>query len=219
MEKHGATYVAALIHAMITGSRGCWHVAALLQAPTASKLAIVDGEWHAAALATADTNVVFFSWLLYDVLHVIREFPALGGLDTVAHHLGFMCASLVCGHHRILPFPFAWLILGELSSVPLNIRWFLTTIAKADPKRASKWASPISTTSKAFALVFFVTRVVVYGMGLAHLCSVTEELGKLDAVVAKPLLYLVLALLAGGYVLNLSWMSKIVKRARQASKE
>ena len=69
--------------------------------------------------------MLFPSWLLYDLAHLLLSFPALGAADTVAHHAGFICASAICGAHRILPFAFGWLIVGELSSPLLNVRWLL----------------------------------------------------------------------------------------------
>ena len=48
-----------------------------------------------------------------------------GGADVVAHHVLFALASYVCGSNRVFPWPLAWLIIGELSTLPLNLRWVL----------------------------------------------------------------------------------------------
>ena len=101
---------------------------------------------------------------MYDVSHVLLEYPRLGGMDVVAHHVLFALASYVCGSNRVFPWPFAWLIIGELSTLPLNLRWVLIQSGRGDT-RLMKW------TNRGFALSFFVGRVVVYGLGLLHLSA------------------------------------------------
>ena len=121
----GPSYVVAFVHACITGSLGLWHTLSLLDAPLETQLVIPQDTsqlHYAAATATERTNLVLLSWLIYDLRHVLTSYPKLGGMDTVAHHVGFMASSIICGVYRMLPFPFGWLITGELSSVALNIR-------------------------------------------------------------------------------------------------
>jgi hypothetical protein len=85
---HGATYVCAFVHAVLTGGRGIWHVWQLLGAPLDVKLAVPDaGSPHyAAAAATELTNLLFLSWLIYDTVHVLSSYPvrrpALGTLGS-----------------------------------------------------------------------------------------------------------------------------------------
>ena len=208
----GPSYVAAFIHACLVGGLGLWHAVTLLHAPVDGQLTIpVDNThaWNREAAATERTNVFFLSWLLYDLVHVLLRYPHLGGLDTVAHHLGFIGASIICSTYRILPFPFAWLTTGELSSIALNIRWFLINSGHGD-------SSALHVAQLAFALLFAVTRVLIYGLGLVHLAMHQHELlstsGALSAV-PTPLVLLVLGLLVGGYCLNLMWMGKIVRMA------
>jgi len=202
----GPSYAVAFVHAVLTAVRGSMHVVALLRAPPAAQLAIPaahDDAWYAAAEATTSTNLLFFSYLAYDLVHVIADYPLQGGVDTIAHHAGFMAASLVCGLHRILPFPFGWLLVGEVSSIPLDIRWFLLTTGRTS-----------SRTNVAFASTFFLCRVCVYGAGLVHLYLHRDLLLALGTThVPPPLLTLVLVLLVGGYALNLLWFRKILQMA------
>ena len=210
----GPSYVIALVHALIMGARGSWHVLQLVKAPTAVQLAIPapSDPLFAAAAATEKTNLLFFSWLLFDVVHIGVVFPTLGGLDMVAHHAGFMLASLVCGTHRLLPFAFAWLLCGELSTIPLNLRWLLIHTGRGE-------SAALRLTNLTFAVLFFAARVVGYGAGLAHLWAVRAEVLALEERVARPLLLLVLALLVAGYALNLAWMRKIVHMATGRSRK
>ena len=73
--------------------------------------------------AAETTNIIFLSWLCYDLVHIGAMYPTLGGVDTLVHHVAFMLASVSCAAYRLFPFPFSWLIACELSSPFLNIRW------------------------------------------------------------------------------------------------
>jgi len=209
LRAQGASYAVSLVHASILSARGVWHVLSLLAAPTMAQLSIpdaADGPFHAAAAATEATNIIFLSYLAYDLLHLLAAFPKLGGADTVAHHAGFIGASLVCGSHRILPFAFSWLVCGEISTIPLNARWFLLTSGRGE-------SVALRATNLAFAGSFFLARILVYGLGLWHLWVSREALLGLERLVARPLLLLVIVLLVGGYGLNLVWMRKIFAMA------
>ena len=37
--------------------------------------------------------------MAYDLLHVLCAFPALGKMDTVLHHAGFLGASIINGYY------------------------------------------------------------------------------------------------------------------------
>jgi hypothetical protein len=74
-------------------------------------------QWAAMLSAIEQTNHLFLSYLLIDLCHMLASFPRLGGFDMIAHHTVFITCSMVCGILRVLPFPFAWLILGELSTI------------------------------------------------------------------------------------------------------
>ena len=216
LRRYGASYIVALVHAVIVGMRGPWHLLALINAPVESKLVMPGAEspWFEATSSADATNLLFFSWLLYDSLHLFLAFPKLGGADTVAHHVGFICASLLCGLYSLLPFPFGWLISGELSSIPLNIRWLLINSGRGDTRA-------LRVANHTFLILFFAMRVVGYGAGLVHLWIIRDHLLQLDAVVARPFLLVILALVVGGFGLNLTWFRKIVQmlRAQPRAKE
>ena len=205
--EQGPSYVCAFIHACIVGVRGVSHIYALFGAPIAVQLALPPESHplHAAVAGTMTTNVIFLSWLIYDVQHLVRSYPKLGGVDTIAHHCGFIGVSLLCGHYGIMCFQFAWLITGELSSIALNIRWALIATGRGD-------TAMLKAANVLFALAFFVTRVLLYGLGLVHLLRNHAALGSLEGVRPSLVLFIV-TMLAAGYGLNLMWMSKIVKMA------
>jgi hypothetical protein len=81
-----------------------------------------------------------------------------------------------------------------------------------------KWY--LKVTNAVFALLFFVSRVVMYGFGLIHLVThraiwIEENLND----VPQQLLLLVVSLLFGGYLLNLNWWSTVFRMGMGWKKE
>lgn len=116
----GPSYFVSIMHATIVGVRGVFHATSLLGAPSNVKLVMAAAhgtQWAETLSAIEQTNHLFLSYLLVDLCHMLASFPRLGGLDMIAHHVVFIVCSAVCGSLRVLPFPFAWLILGELSTI------------------------------------------------------------------------------------------------------
>jgi hypothetical protein len=100
-------------------------------------------------------------------------------------------------------FMFGWLILGESSTPLLNLRWFLIRQGLGDTQL-------MSITSALFAVVFFVTRFVIYGSGLIHLFA---TLSALTPDVSRVNVAFVTGFVIAGFVLNLVWLGKIAKMA------
>lgn len=120
LAEQGPSYFVSLLHATIVGVRGVFHAIAIVGAPSQVKLVMTAAhgtQWAATLSAIEQTNHLFLSYLLIDLCHMLASFPRLGGFDMIAHHTVFITCSMVCGILRVLPFPFAWLILGELSTI------------------------------------------------------------------------------------------------------
>ncbi|KAJ1460101.1 hypothetical protein M885DRAFT_612742 [Pelagophyceae sp. CCMP2097] len=213
LEREGPSYVVAGVHALLVGARGAYHLVTLVGVPTPMQFAMptAGSALYSLTEATEVTNAIFFSWIIYDVCHVVFSFPRLGSWDTLAHHLCFAFTAAVCGAYRVLPFPFGWLICGELSTPFLNLRWLLINSGRGDSKLAQK-------TNVVFGLLFMATRMLLYGSGLAHLGYNRAVLFDQTSLVPKPLLYTTLALFVAAYGLNMLWMSKILKMARGGGK-
>mmetsp|Transcript_10480 Transcript_10480/g.33199 ORF Transcript_10480/g.33199 Transcript_10480/m.33199 type:complete len:317 (-) Transcript_10480:233-1183(-) len=211
MANHGHSYACALIHAVVVTARGLQHLAGLVGAPTEVQMMspLGPGEpGYELAHPTQLTNLLFFSWLCYDICHIISWYPQLGGADTVAHHVGFAIVSAIHGLTGCLPLPFAWLISTELSSPFLNIRWFLINSGRGD-------TGMMHATNVAFALSFFLSRVLLYGVGVVHLALHTPHLfsAAVRPRLSPYLAAIVCAQILFGYGLNLTWASKIYKMA------
>ena len=216
MLQDGPSYFCAALHAVIVAQFGCRHVSELLYAPPMAQFRIPSDEedpWYGATSATELTNLIFLSWLLFDLAHVVCSRGRLGGADMIGHHVGFILAAVICGSGRVLPFQFAWLICGEFSTPLLNLRWYLKLIGLND-------SPTMKVTNALFAIFFFVSRVIMYGFGLVHLIihRAVWMNGDLNGV-PPTLLAMVVLLLFGGYALNLMWWNKVFRMGMGWKKE
>lgn len=95
-----------------------------------------------------------------------------------------------------------WMFCGELSTVPLNLRWFLIKSGRGDTML-------MDFTNKAFATLFFLTRVALYWSGLLEFISSTMPL--LFAYgIPNHVLMLFGLLIPGGALLNAYWFFQIL---------
>ena len=201
----GPSYVGSFCMSLLISARGIAAIFAFLPYPqevrmsyaaasTPTQLAHWDG--------VLKTNQIFFSYLLYDVVHLAVTWPHLGGLDTVAHHVLFLYCSFVCGHYKLYAFPCAWLLVGELSTILLNLRWFLI-------KAGHGATRAMSLTNNLFAATFFGCRIVLYAVWLPDLIIHF----RLGAAGGAPIgfLWSIRVLIAAAFALNCFWMFGIVK--------
>lgn len=208
VSRDAPAYAVSTVHALFAAARGVRHLVRLWGAPNVVKLCVPPAsamtEKMAAYLPETDsvilTNVSLAGYLLSDLIHVLWQYPNLGKMDTVAHHVAFLICALIAGSNSLYPFAFAWLIVGEGSTPLLNLRWFLIRQGLG----ASRTMVHVST---AFGAVFFLTRFFVYGAGLVHLFFTYSEM---PAEVRGALSAGVLCFLVFGFCLNLAWLRKIV---------
>ena len=159
---YGASYAVAFIHAAVVSALGAAQYIAMRDLPESSK-AVVDpaDPHHEQSRDAVRLAYIFFGWLLYDLVHVVINYPKLGGADTLAHHLGFLAFGVFSFGYALFPFCSTWLLLSELSSLPLNARWFLIQTGRGD-------TNLFVAVNAIFALSFAVVRVALFGLGLAH---------------------------------------------------
>lgn len=150
---------------------------------------------------------VFLGYLLYDLTFMLIYWKELRDVSGVVHHVLFMPSAAYVLAHSIMAFPFCWLSFCEVSTPFVNYRWHLAATGRKEEKIYVQ-------NGLLVAFLFFVSRVVFYGLGLAHLLSLAREWGPGSG---KPLGHtLVVCLFVLGYGLNLYWMAAIVKAARRA---
>lgn len=145
---------------------------------------------------------VFAGYIVYDFVHLlaIRE---LRIVTDAIHHTIFLGVSYMGLRLRILQFAFTWLILGEVSTIFLNVRWMLFK-AKMEDSAAYFYNGLLLLGS------FFFFRVVVYGVGLCYLfLELLPIINESDIVGVKASPYVLLA----AYLLNLFWFKQLATKA------
>ena len=208
----GASYGAAMINALICTATGAAMLAHYLTHNNQTQTTLAKLE------KTNETNFItmtmnsFLAWILYDLTHLLTLFPRLGGIDTIIHHCGFALVTALAIYHQIFPFAAAWLLLGEVSSIPLNIRWYLINTQRGDSKA-------LNITNICFAIFFFIARVVIYWVGLIHMLLVSRTI-LLDKPINanQSVVNIICTLVAGGGLLNAFWFNKILKMAKRRGK-
>ncbi|KAL7554086.1 hypothetical protein ACHAWF_017468 [Thalassiosira exigua] len=204
--ERGPSYAVSLLHSICVTWRGATHLWDLWSASNLDKLVLNPEEairW--AQLRVARTNEMFAAYLVYDLLHVSAQYPKLGGLEVIVHHMLFAACSFINGTYALMPFPFGWLIVGEMSTVFLNARWFLL-------KSGREGSSLVDSVNGLFAATFFLTRVGIYSAGIVHLFIWSlPELRSLPERTGVPVM--LLGVTCGsmilGWALNLLWAKKI----------
>lgn len=217
LQKRGGTYAIAILHAGVISVRGAMHALALYSAPAVVQLqqpiiGAVDDPWYEVTAAVEWTNLLFFSWLAYDLAHILYEYPTLGGGDKVAHHVVMLAASFICGKHRILPIVLAWLMVGEVASTAFNCRFFFLATGR-------KNSDGFRRANYLHAVLHILGRIVLYAAGLLHLWTARVQvlaLADTDAI-SRPRLLGLLSVLGCGFAFNVASLESIVSKARGAT--
>ena len=196
------SYVCSIVHSTVVGVMGVIH---LIEMWPVNDVML---QLSRASYSIMSTNLIFMGYLVYDICHVLGKYPKLGGADMVAHHCVFVTASMINGNYRIMPFAFGWLIVGELSTIFLNLRWFWIKTGRGHTQA-------MNVTQILFAISFFVLRVVIYLMGVGHLLYHHDGLRRLyqEGIVPFVFLSITLTFIVAGSLLNLMWFQKIFQMA------
>jgi len=220
LTRRGPSYIISFLHSIYVTFRGITHLYELWYASNLDKLYIpsIDliDSYRYAHLHVATTNTLFLSYLIYDLVHIIHQYPKLGGVDTIVHHTLFALCSVINGTYGLMAFQFGWLIIGEVSTIFLNIRWFLLKSGRGNSILLDK-------VNGMFAMTFFILRIGVYTIGIIHLFWYSyDELISLPDVSGVPvsLLSMTCGSMLLGWVLNVLWGYKIlamVSRGRSSN--
>jgi len=210
LPSYSANHVVGMINAFICSVSSICALPALMHAPEVMQVAIVpdeDAEVVQAACIIVVAIEIFNGWVLYDLYHVLREWPALGKADIVIHHVGTVMMSAMLRGYRVMIFPTAWLLLMEISSFFFNARLLLRSVGASGTQA-------MTVVTVLFALSFFIVRVVFVWIGIGHLLTRLRPL-LLSPSLAVP--HLVVDVACGGIlllgILNATWMRAIVKHA------
>jgi len=144
---------------------------------------------------------VFMGYLIYDTTFCLYYYKLLKDWPSLVHHVIYLVVSGYVLYHAFFKFAFVWLMMGEMSTPCVNLRWFLAVL---DMKSTQLYA----WNGNLMAVLFFVFRVVVFGVGLVHLFGLRELWMAEDVPYG---LRIVFGLLVGAYGLNLYWFNLVLK--------
>ena len=113
--------------------------------------------WAFRPVATMCT--IFVVYLLIDLaLGVVKRTLKS---DWVIHHLLFIIMSMLQLWYSRSCLPFCWLIIGEFSTIFLDIRWYLIGTEQTESRSGAFMAVQVL-----FLISFVATRIILYGWGL-----------------------------------------------------
>jgi len=203
------SYMISTVNCAMCTAFGGYYLAHLTLSGSPVVWAVFDesdpGAWMAAGVK--HFAHYFLSWMAHDLLHMITYYPKLGHMDHVIHHSGFVCLCFLLMSYNLFPGAAAWLLFSEVSTLPLNTRWYLIALGKGDSKA-------LTYVNQLFALFFFFSRVLLYWSGFAYLVGVSMPLVLAPPYLAPPpLVYLLVGAIGGGAMLNAYWLVKIYEMA------
>ena len=218
-----SSYIVSFVHAFFLTWAG-WRIVFKLRLGSVAERLSLYANADASFVGFVEVvTIAFFSYVVYDLLHVIEQYPDLGGVDILAHHLGFFTASLLAYAYGAYPFMLGWLCTCETSTPILNTRFFIKswremeyTLPNIDALAkffgmktrgvvAGNWLEYY--VSVAFLWVFVAVRVVGYG---GALIALTFDLKSVeDHYIPYPVRATLYALTCCGFVLNAVWTYKI----------
>lgn len=216
----GPSYLVSTVHAIIVCSRGSQHLLNLFRAsiplklhdPTRFPISITGFKplpyqfrYLLEIRRVTHTNLLLCSYLLSDLHLVVNRFPKLGSYDTVLHHVAFLVCSIIAGYYHLHPFMFAWLILGELSTPFLNLRWFLI-------KCGYGHTLLLVIVQFVFALLFFISRIALYSLGLTYHIEIITRMPQYVPTWAT---YTTFSATVVGFFLNIAWFVNIIRILRR----
>lgn len=218
LRTHLPSYLLSTVHAVVQVRRGVRHLLVLFRAPIFLKLhnPLVFGAYGdfppgASYLAryvregssVHQSNSMLVAYLLVDAVAMAAHWPHLGGPDMLLHHAAFLYCALVGGLLHLNVFMFTWLILAEVSTPFLNIRWLMLQLGMA--------GSPAFTVVQVlFALAFFASRVCLYAVGMLYQAEIIPQC---PPYIPRWTAYSTFAVVIVGFLLNLAWFYKIAARA------
>lgn len=214
LRAHGNSYLCAFVNAVFTSYYGVTFLILLWSAPEESKaLSGVDSAepFFAETNGVRDAALPFIAWIVFDLIHVVTNFPELGSYDQLFHHAMFIILTCVSTGFGVCPFAGCWLFCGELSSLPLNIRWYVINSGQG----ATVW---MTLTNIIFCVTFFTVRVLLYWFGLYGFLFETAPILKNNGAPGFGV-NIIAALLSAGAILNVYWFLLIVKMATGLGKK
>jgi hypothetical protein len=150
-------------------------------------------------------TMTFTGYLITDI--IIGIWKNTIKLEVFFHHVLFASVAIIQMYYERSCLPFTWMITGELSTIFLNIRWYLISTGRS---------YGLGIINALFVLTFFVTRCLLYGWGLLRFWLEDPNIRSHEWSVW---LLVTPSFFSLGYVLNLWWFSKIIEKILDMSKK
>lgn len=222
-KRAAASYVVSFVHAFFLSWAG-WRIVYHLHGASERERLALYGNTDASFVGFVEiVTIAFFSYVVYDLLHVIEQYPNLGGVDILIHHLGFFTASLLAYAYGAYPYMLGWLCTCECSTPFLNVRFFIKSWREMDSTLPyiDKIAQTLGMSTRGvvagnwleyyvsvlFLWVFVAVRIVGYGYALILLIGDLRSVE--DNFIPWSVRVTLFTLTCAGFALNLVWSYKI----------
>jgi hypothetical protein len=218
-----ASHTVSMSHALVVTGFSLASLFLFWDAPAPIKLGTrmppAGAHWVEGYPLVSAVGELFTSFLLYDLVAVACAWDVLGSAETIAHHAGFLLASLVLRGFSFAPWSATVCLCMEASTPFLNVCQLKEALG------LSKSSALVVGSFSCFALNFFVFRIVLLAGALAQLILHWDDgpwaepplLTRAEQRVAGSVPavppwapYVLLALLCSALGLMLVWFRRIV---------
>lgn len=121
-----------------------------------SILNAVLGVLGCAVLSNYQLASLMTGYTLWDLYYIIKN---KGNISNIIHHVVYGTGTLYTLYSNKFMYAVPYIVIGELSTIFLDLRWFLT-----DMKLKSRGVYKV--TNELFAVSFTTTRILLYPFGV-----------------------------------------------------
>ena len=155
---------------------------------------------------TIITGINLSAHFTLDLIGILYTYPRDKGETNTAiaiHHLIFLSCGVLGSCFYLTPYTYSWLNLCEISTIFLNLRWFV--INTGNGSSAIYWIA-----SYLFVICFIIFRIFIYAIGLLDIYMWYNEIQKSLSTSNLPAIKIIctvaiLFLVFLGWILQLFW--------------
>lgn len=188
------SYLTSLIYSIYLGYRSINHFQISLQCNHINYSQLCMNEM----INMKKTNKILLAHLIFDLFKVILYFPKLGKYDIIFHHILYSFASILLMFYKVNMLPGAWIGLSEISTIFLNLKFFLKLFRLHKTKL-------YSINNFLFIISFCIFRILTWIYGINKLVNESNYITKNNTIK-----YYIFSIILSGFILNLFWFTKIL---------
>jgi hypothetical protein len=217
------SYCVSTVHAVFLTWGGLKIIFTLFNAPLNEQMILYESTDGSFVAFCEFISIAFLSYMIHDFINVVHQYPDLGGIDIVFHHILFFIAGLGGYMYGAYPLMLGFLTICEASTPFLNMRWFIKSCKDMEytlpivdyiaQKVGMKYRGlPAGNRleyhiSTVFSYVFILVRVILFGLAIVNLLP---NFGKgEDKTIPSFMRGCLLVLIFAGFLLNLVWVVKM----------